>query len=206
VSIALWHAPGAPPPQRLVGAVQAWGASPVAVTSAYAALAEVCRAAGGVASETSRPTAGPLRDGVIVVYPERLEDVPALCEALGRYAPAAGCWAYGPASNPRLLPIVEPKPAGDAAAEAAHPVPPPAAAVADYSSVAAATVEPKLRLTETGPVNPPAFPADGDVAEGLEIDAGAAGDGGIGGGGRSRGQLLTAEELAMLLGDDQTGD
>lgn len=122
---------------------------------------------------------------LVIVHPETMADAAAVWEARARYAPGARLWMYGPASNPKLRAIVEEDVAGwltvvvTPRPEAAPPRP-----AAPQPRPAA---PPRLKLAGDGEVPPEAAPVeDGD---------GAAKE--------SRAGLLSAEELRMLLGDDE---
>jgi hypothetical protein len=213
LTVALWHGPGEPPPERLLSALKAKGIPTVEVTSAHAALAEVC-------SRLDLPMEGGKRPfGIVAVFPERLPDADALWEVLARYAPGTRCWGYGPAGmpNPRLSPIVEPKkpypiedePVGPPAAVGkgnVAPRPPaqtnlqartevvPRGAAAKpgvAGTMPSKVVEPKLKLT--GPVGVDRGPGEADLR--LRDDD-SEGDG------PPRRPLLSAEELSMLLGEE----
>jgi hypothetical protein len=209
-TVALWHGPGEPPPERLVSALRAKGIETINIASAHGVLAEVC-------SRLDQPSEGGKRPfGVVAVFPERLPEVGALWDALARYAPGTRCWAYGPAgaANPRLTPIVEqkkseaveeesppqvavppraarlPRPLAGGAAPVVAPVPRVEPARAQGGGLGQNVVEPKLKLTGPTGVDSAAAEADLRLTGGDEQD------------GPPRRPLLSAEELSMLLGEE----
>lgn len=124
---------------------------------------------------------------LVIVHPEAMVDAPAVWEARARYAPGARLWMYGPASAPKLRAIVEEDVAGwlRIVVTPRPEVVPARAAVPQPRPVSAPP--PRLKLAGDGEVPPEAAPA--------EEGEGAAKD--------SRAGLLSAEELRMLLGDDE---
>lgn len=184
-TVALWHPPGQPAPERLLSALRTKGVAMVEVSSSYGALAEVCaQRTGSVGPDGKRPGSG-----IVIVYPERLSDASTLLEALWRYAPGTRCWGYGPASNPRLAAIVEQQAGHPGPDATVAPAPPATRPAPDPGSAAAmSAVEPKLKLTESGTISTASDTSDLQEDDDL--------------GPRVRRPLLSAEELSMLLGED----
>lgn len=208
-SVALWLPEGVVPPPRLVQALSGKGIRVEPVRSPYAAMAAVCQA-----SRAARAARGSVAGGLalIVVHPEQQPDAAAVLESASKYAPGVRCWMFGPATNPKLRAIVEgdveewggaparepeivvrPRPI-EREIEARPVSPkqsPPAAGAADYRTQRA--MKPPLRLAGQGEFDLPPEPVDVDK-QGPEA--------GKEGAGPSRGQVLTPEELRMLLGED----
>ncbi len=160
------------------------------------AFAYLCRHAQQSVSDTRQGHRG---EGLILllVQPLRLEDPAALVHAVERYAPHAAIWMFDPSSSPRLRAVkVE-----DVVAWSAAP-PPPTRISTDRTSMAmggmpvvsrgdslprsGAAIEQKPRLSgheNGGKPTESRYPA----------------------GNGENGQLLTTEELSMLLADDAEG-
>lgn len=218
----LWHAHGRAPSAALSGALARKGVEVVRVEGPYAALAEVCRRQ----QDTRRPVI--LLVDATEPQPSRAEVV-----QLARvHAPRALCWVYQPGAADRLRAVTdadvraweasEAKPADRAGpptpkvvVRSVHPNPGPAAirmtererevggSIAQAGEHgkpaprATGRAAPALRLTEAPKVHPPA--ANADAQAGGTPDAGVQ----TGGARRNGAQLLTQEELAMLLAEDE---
>lgn len=194
-TVVLWHVPDERPPAPLVRHLEARSIRINRVTSPFMALAHLCQL-----TPRNRTQRGQV--AVIFVHPERLPDAAAVFEAAARYAPGARCWMYGPASNPRLRAVVE----ADVEAWSGEPtiampqvvVRPPVAhraaanAGAPSGYRARPAPQPPLRLTPGERVDAGFQPADVEESE-LAGHAEPA----------RPSQLLTPEELAMLLGEDE---
>ncbi len=158
------------------------------------AFAYLCRHAQQGVSDTRQGKRG---EGLILllVQPLRLEDPAALVHAVERYAPHAAIWMFDPSSSPRLRAVK----VDDVVAWSAAPPPPtrisidrhsrtpvPVLSLGQSNPTAGVLAEPKPRLSghENG----------GHTSESRY----AAGNG-------ENGQLLTTEELSMLLADDAEG-
>jgi hypothetical protein len=196
--VVLWHDPGSPVPDQLAAALGSKGIVTTRVTNPFMALAVLCRL-------SHRAAERPDQTALVILSPERLADAPAVCDAATKYASTARRWMFGPATNPVLRPIVEadvdawrgptaaPMPEvkvmpGAARAARARPATPPPPA----SYRASPSAGPALRLTGDGPLDPLVKPADGEGGElaGQEAET------------PRSSTLLSAEELRMLLGDD----
>ncbi len=172
----LWHNAGAD-----LGALESRlrqrGIGVAHAGSPYAALAELCAAGGSHGTAVS----------LVMVDPATLGRAAQVVRAAARYAPAAVVWAFEAGPRPELRPVTEADLAAwggvDDAPESDIPVWP-------YRNGLARP--PALRLTDHPPseVAPAAPPPD----------SGAAGE--------KRGEsrhILTQEELAMLLAEEEPG-
>lgn len=200
--VALWHPPGVLPPARLMSALQARRIEAVASSSAFAALAEICSVSRAARSAGARASGS---ISLIIVHPEHLPEVGQVCRAAERYAPGVRCWMFGPETNPTLRAIVEEDVAGwtgEAALKVVIPKrqpdpepkpipirPKPKVGGPDYRTKP--VTPPQLRLAGAGSVDLPPEQADAEPAQSGEA--------------KPRSQLLTPEELRMLLGDDEPG-
>jgi hypothetical protein len=118
----------------------------------------------------------------VIVHPESMPEAAALWEARARYAPGARFWLYGPESAPQLRAVVE----ADVATWGAKPEVvvkpyPPRTEPEARGEARPRGGQPRLKLAGDGGAQPP--------PEGEE----------------ERGNLLTPEELQMLLGEDEPG-
>jgi hypothetical protein len=201
-TVALWHPAGTPPPPKLVGELARRGITVRPVTSPFMALATLCREA--------RRSAG-AQVALVLASPEALPDAAAVYDAAMQYAPSARVWLYGPEANPTLRAVIdsdvdrwrggsEPgQRAESAPAVVVHPgaMPRPAPRPVAQANAGYRTKQPaqaSLRLSGAGPMDPGRKPADlgGDELAGQEEPARPS-------------QLLTPEELRMLLGEDDPG-
>jgi hypothetical protein len=197
--VVLWHDPASAVPDQLAAALGSKGIVTTRVTNPFMALAVLCRL-------SHRAAERPDQTALVILSPERLADAPAVCDAASKYASTARRWMFGPASNPVLRPIVDADvetwrgpaapmpevkvvPGAVRAAKMRPATPPP-----PLSYRASPAGAPALRLTGDGPLDPLVKPADGDGGElaGQEAKAETP----------RASTLLSAEELRMLLGDD----
>jgi len=202
----VWHDRRGALSPALLGALARPGLEVVRADNVYAALAEACLVAGG-------PGGGGA--GVLLVAePVEAGQAASLLEMLERYAPRVRVWVHDPARQPSLRSADEadrrrwravaqpPMPAGPRAATA-ELKPAPARPV----TPAAASARPKLRLAGV---------AEREPGEGGErtTERGVSPGGGVGVGEvtgatparpaepASLSELLSADELAMLLADE----
>lgn len=205
----VWHAPGVTPPADLMAALGKHHVSIDFRTGPFEAFAEVC------ALERMPRGAGPhghAAHGVILVLvrAKELEDAGAVVRAMELYVPHARCWRYEPGAPVQLKAVVSAELEADTPAppvEAAPKVvvtpqfrrgaaPPPAPGAKRHP----AQGRPALRLAGEGVL--PARPEPEDEADGGKVrevtDAGAPADAGNG----NARQVLTQDELAMLLSED----
>jgi hypothetical protein len=171
----LWHHAGAD-----LGALESRlrqrGIGVAHAASPYAALAELCAAYG------SRGTALSL----VLVDPASLGRAAQVVRAAARYAPTAVVWAFAGGPRPELRPVTE---ADLTAWGGAEETPESDIPVRPYRNGFA---RPVLRLTDHPPAEaPPAAPAPESEAAGGNPE-------------ESR-HILTQEELAMLLGEQEPG-
>lgn len=196
----LLHAPGESPPTELLAALERHQVRIQATASTYAAAAEVCRRSSGPGSRERTVV-------LVLVEPERLHAPEALFHAMQRYAPRASVWMFDAGSTPRLRSATE----DDARRWSRRPIERLVARPEGFGSARAETREPVgLRLTGTGPTagaasmpGPTVAPAAPNTPPG---SAGPGINGGAAAGIEAQGpitarQVLTDEELAMLLDD-----
>jgi hypothetical protein len=201
----VWTAPGKEPPPELMGALSRGGLHVQSVSSPYLALAHLCHA------ERARPQDSKTAAAALVVVDPALLSTPGhVCEAASRYAPHAKAWTYASGSNQRLRAVVQEDvdtwmkaPGGIEAKPVILSQPDPEARnpgihQTDRGSGALnkgspsfrtdGAEGPKLRLT--GEVQPGAETADPvEAGQGQEPP-------------RPK-QVLSSEELEMLLGDGE---
>jgi hypothetical protein len=226
----VWVDPGRPRPQELFDALVGRGIDAVEVGGPYQALAEVCRLFRARAAE---PGTTDKREGLlalVTVSPEDQAETCAICEAVARYAAGTPCWMFGPARAPRLRPILEGdlaewKARGELAAggavpalqassqadDASEPGPIPMNRQDLQQQATPATTRPHLRLAGTearaGMPKPADRNADLDNDRGAESPRGLGSLGGTADADEAgRPPLLSAEELSMLLGDEDAAD
>lgn len=95
----IWHAPGTDPPTELVAALDRRRVEVTAATSAFGALAELCV----FEREAARAQAGQPPTGVVLLAsPDRLDDPAALVRAVQSYAGRTSCWVYQPGEREPL--------------------------------------------------------------------------------------------------------
>lgn len=197
----LWHAAGAAGAAadleaRLVGR----GVEVLHATDPYGAMAELCMAArnGERAGGADRAhDCVPL--SLVLISPGALPLAGELVVAARHHVPAAVVWAYDPTPSPTLRPVAESDiDAWLGASGAATPT--RADVTSDISTVPAARVglprahPPRLRLTDDGAVEASRQRPDDMI--GPAPNAAQDED-------PAPRQLLTQEELAMLLADDE---
>ncbi|MEM1330852.1 MAG: hypothetical protein AAGG07_09850 [Planctomycetota bacterium] len=205
-AVVIWSPRGTTPPSRLDSALAGRAVRRISVDDGYAALAEVCRISNRgetvsdqVARQGSR-VVGSGGLGLLLVEPERLSgdglSVEDVVDAVARYAPRAVCWQYDASAERALAPYSTPATAMDDAT----PAPP----------VVRVSSEPSLRLAGVGPeqAGSVASAALGPTSENTGDRAAAAGEPAEDPNSLpTTRELLTGEELAMLLGrdDDKRG-
>lgn len=155
----LWHAPGVEPPPALLSALEKREVSFVAVSDAYAALAEIL-------VEARRDSGRPV---LVLVEPSGLSRAREMHGVLGRSGKGVSVWMYARGANPALRAVV----ASDVETwpEATRPEVPQVQVVNGLRG----------RVLEAEPE-----PVEHDTASN----------------GASTKGLLSREELAMLLGDE----
>jgi hypothetical protein len=203
----LWHPRGQAPDPALVESLRRKGLRTIACDSPIEVAAWMCTM-GGRQSSTAPATSnlhpsatqasaarpetgvGSLRPMVLLLdRPGDLLGAADMMAAMARYAPASVCWVHDPAASPRLRIIPwknDPSPA-----------PAPASSHVQSSQLHARTAAPAmhtLRLAGGGPVSlapqPVVSPIKADPAQVVTLA-------------RTPRDILTDEELAMLLGDSQ---
>jgi hypothetical protein len=222
----VWIDPGRPRPTDLFEALTGRGIKAIEVSNSFMAIAEVCRLSRSRGTSNGTPD----NDGLlalVAVSPEAQPETAAVCEAVGRYAKGTPCWMFGPARAPRLRPILEGDLAEWRGGGDEHHLPPrvptltvarpmsrpegTAASVPAKSetprSPAALISGPHLRLAGTDDRSDEAklIARNADSGQegavtGTESARGRGGSNGSEDNGRP--PLLSAEELAMLLGDE----
>lgn len=160
------------------------------------AFAYLCRHAQQSITDTRQGHRG---EGLILllVQPLRLEDPAALVHAVERYAPHAAIWMFDPSSSPRLRAVK----VDDVVAWSAAP-PPPTRISADRPTLSLNCMPVVSRGESTprsGNSSEPKPRLSGQENSGKQTESRyPAGNG-------ENGQLLTTEELSMLLADDAEG-
>ena len=144
------HAPGTPPPRRLLDALAARAMPAQSTPSAHQTLAALCRAR----HEQRHP----------VVLFDRTDAPPRLRQAINRYAPGTLLWTYDPGANPPVQAFVEPEPAPKREPEPqTEPEPRPQR----HAPPATGDAAPRLRLTD----DPRRDATAGDILDPEELDA-----------------------------------
>lgn len=119
---------------------------------------------------------------LVLVEPAALGDHDSVRRAVARFDPEARCWAYEASASPRLSPMLPPS----------DPVPEVVVRPTEHNDRSLqgqrASRPPVLKLTGEGPVGSKPPEHDADREEGAS---------------ESPRSMLTAEELEMLLADDQ---
>jgi hypothetical protein len=196
----VWMPQGVQPPAELLTALAKGNLGIERVTSPYAALAHLCRHGRGASQDAKTASAA-----LVLVSPEKLVNPGQVCDAAARYAPHTRLWMYDPGPNQRLRAVVQDdvdswlKSPGsiDARPVVLAKVPGPGPGrpgalskppAAKDSRTVAPIGGPKLRLAGDGQVQEPAQSAEQqDAAQGSPAPR----------------QVLTAEELEMLLDDGE---
>jgi hypothetical protein len=215
----VWTDGSHPEPADLLEALTGRGIDAVLVGDAYMATAEVCRIYRTRGCRAGNGASAAML-ALVIVSPERQNSSCAVCEAVARYAGGTRCWMFGPAGAPQLRPIhdgdlalwsgVPAEPTGKGGVSPAGAPPsrseggPALGGVAGVGAAKARVRRPQasqgppvLRLT--GSENPEGEPK----ASERNADLGLAGAAHSADGARP---LLTPEELAMLLGDDDAAE
>jgi hypothetical protein len=211
----VWTDPSRPEPVELLGALTGRGIDAVLVGDRYMATAEVCRVYRARGARAGRGPSGAML-ALVIVSPETQGGTCELCEVVARYAGGTRCWMFGPASSPQLRPIND----GDLALWSGAPAESPdkAAAKPGEGTTAArseggpamvggppkrvrALKGPQLRLAGTEAASEK--PEGAAKASERNADLGVEGAAESTGSGRP---LLTPEELAMLLGDENPAE
>ncbi|MGQ0628619.1 MAG: hypothetical protein ACT4PL_11030 [Phycisphaerales bacterium] len=193
----LYHAPGSIAPPALVASLQRHGATVRTCTDPYAMLAHACKLTGAT---TVRRAAAVL----VFVEPAGLTRVVELATTLRRYVPRSALWYFEEAGDPKLRAVT----ATELAAWSPRPSPADALSESIRAGRAAQPanpwtparpLQPALRLTEAidparpiAPGGPALRPSEHTGPESCEPT-------------HAGGPLLSAEELAMLLGEADGG-
>lgn len=179
----LWHPPGIPLPQELLRILERRRVSVVSCRSSFGALAELVRLARTGRAQGAPPLL------LLVMEPERLPDAVELVDLARRYAPRAVRWWYSERAEPRLSELTDAVVAGWADARTGPAAPAP--------SPVRTNGTPGGSVRGGGPVPAPAAPTLRLTEPVLAADRPP--------GPESSHPVLTSEELAMLLAD-QEGD
>lgn len=197
----LWHGRHDRAPEELSAALNRRGVSVARVVGAYTALAEACRLGG----RSRTIVAGPGSAILVLAEPASLGCAATVARAVARYAPHVSIWVYESGANPKLRALVEEdveawervavrsdKPAMTADRAPAIAAEGPRVRVVRGAGRTgafggSARAAPVLRLTEDDDV---------DTARRSAAPAGDTDE-------EAPRQLLTSEELAMLLADDE---
>jgi hypothetical protein len=171
------------------------------------ALAELC-----LASKAEQP-GDQANARLVILFPEMLTDAAEFCAAADTYAPGIPRWQYGPATSPQLRAIVDDDVNKWSARHAPQDPAPqvvvkPAAVRAAAERAAQGSIpasrttsaSPQLRLAGEGPL-PQALDNPADPADAGKVLAGQAPDGEPADSVPPPAQLITDEELRMLLGE-----
>jgi len=191
----LWHAPGMDPPAELLEALARRGVEVTATTSAFGALAEICL----FERQATQAGAGPRPTGVVLLAsPDELDDPAALVRAVQSYASGTSCWVFEPGGREPLRAV------GRLDMEAWSPV---------------VVIDEAISRSLSGSGRAGRAPGSGASAAGLRLSAAAPRtDEGDGEAARAADDdertepptpsqsLLTDDELAMLLGDDEPSE
>lgn len=201
----LWHPREQSPDPALVESLRRKGLRTIACDNPIEVAAWMCTMGGRKASAqhvttdphassvTASPVASPLSQSgslrpmvLLMDRPSDLLGAADMMATMARYAPASVCWVHDPAASPRLRIIPWKKDAAPAPAHASSPAPP------SSHVQPAAPFTHTLRLAGEGPVsldpNPAISPAKPDLPQVVTLA-------------RTPRDILTDEELAMLLGD-----
>jgi hypothetical protein len=204
-TLTLWHAAGVGVPAKLVAALgKQHGVKLTQVGDPFMALAEICSAA-----RVARQSGVESNSRLIILFPELLTDAAEFCAVADLYAPGVPRWQYGPATNPQLRPIVDEDVMSWSSRHAGPEVP---EVVIKSDAIRAAGVArgapppkpgPQLRLAGEGPaeVDNRADPTDEKDAAGLAGPFPDADPSPPPLERTSSSQLITDEELRMLLGE-----
>jgi len=212
----LWHcgdaAGGGPEGGRseLIATLKNHGASVLACTDAFSALAHACR----LTSSKSGARGAVL---LILVQPERLPGVTEFAQVVRRYVPRSALWWYDHKGKPPLKSVTSSELMAWSASPTIGAPPHEGDAIGqaiDRRGAWATGGKPKLRLTEPIEAIPPPAPApatapmqnliDREVLAGAQEPAAEARrlDDEAGGAEAPPAHVLTADELAMLLGEE----
>jgi hypothetical protein len=194
----LWHPREQSPDPALVESLHRKGLRTIACDNPIEVAAWMCTMSGRKPSashvttdpHSSSVTASPLQESgslrpmvLLMDRPGDLLGAADMMAAMARYAPASVCWVHDPAASPRLRIIPWKKDAAPAPVHAASP-----SSHARHPAPATHT----LRLAGDGPVSaeldPAVPPAKSDPSQVVTLA-------------RTPRDILTDEELAMLLGD-----
>ena len=194
----VWMPQGVQPPAELLTALSKGNLGIERVTSPYAALAHLCRLGRATSHDAKTASAA-----LVLVSPEKLVNPGQVCDAASRYAPHTRVWMYEPGPNQRLRAVVQEdvdswlKSPGSIEARPVvlakvpgpgKPATPSKAPMAKDSRTSAPIGGPKLRLAGDGQVQ--------ESAQSVEQQEAAQGS-------PAPRQVLTAEELEMLLDDGE---
>ncbi len=190
----LWHPRGSRPDEELVGTLQRRGFRTILCDNAVEATAWICRTARGRMDAANH--ASPVV--LLMDRPGLLMGADACRDSVELYAPASVCWVHDPTVAPRLR-AAAPGRAGqpDAAATRGPAAPGIAAARGASSATRAPFGAQHLRLTGDDRPMSEVKPAGGEPAPLGAKDQ--EGEDAVRSSGASLRNLLSDEELAMLL-------
>ncbi len=204
----LWHPPAQAAPVALVESLRRHGAELRFVDNAYSALARVCLAA---ATDARRPRAVL----ILLVNPASLREPVAFVRTVRRYAPRSACWWYDDSSSPAFRAVTpEDLARWEAPADVASSSvggPPNGRQSSDQTRHEERTKggsmseAPRLRLTPSEPGEPEPKPVV-VVPSRIERPPSLSSAGGPLPPVAPTAPLLTADELAMLLGEGDVSD
>ncbi|MCC6427994.1 MAG: hypothetical protein IT435_14380 [Phycisphaerales bacterium] len=187
----LWHPRGSTPDAELTQTLQKRGFRTILCDNAIEATAWLCRAAAGRPNSKVATSASPLV--LLMDRPGLLLGSDDCHQVIEMYVPSAACWIHDPTASPRLragIRVESPSRATRSGRSGSFP-----------GQGAAGRGKPALRLTSDVPMRE-VKPARAMEDEARGVDADDAGNEFISGTGRgSPRDLLSDEELQMLLGD-----
>lgn len=216
IHCVLWHGAEAPPTPELTALLAQRGLSIETCTDPYSAAARVCRHQRAARARRDDPAHAAVDPGTLVLLlcePSRLCMRAGVARVLELHAPRTVCWIYEHRAGPTLRTV----PIGRIGADPADVS--PAADPADVPAATGPTIGPASGFGSVpAPVRAPGPIATGRHPPRLSLAGGPAGEPderpiNHTGAGSDRGEstpkgpinsasLLTDEELAMLLGDD----
>jgi hypothetical protein len=208
----VWHAPNAPPPADLLAALAKRHVTLEFRTGPFAALAEACfldRAFHAGQADPSGPGHGVI---LVLVRAHELTDAPEVVRAVELYAPRTRCWRYEPGASVQLAAVTS----ADLISGPDAPTPPatPEVVVTPAFRRAApppvpgavrhpAQGRPPLRLAGEGVL--PARPEEDDALAAPKVREDSIPGQPPEPPTASGRQVLSPDELAMLLGEDTLG-
>lgn len=189
VRCVLWTPRGMAAPAELIAELERKRIEHVVCGDAHGAFARLCT----WGAEARQASGGGVRV-LVMIEPGRLVGARALLDAMERFAPDSARWVYQPGANPSLRALVE----SDVASEAAMAGP-------ATNGAATRREQPRIEVRPLPAIKPrpiakgtPALRlTEGDVTRASIGNAADEREDG------SPANLLTDEELSMLLGEDE---